>query len=265
MGRGILLLPLCQSPYKDFRVIFAMQTRFCAAVISLTVVSPSFAANLAVTETITTTKTVGGGDWYQLGGGNVASINSGGTLDLSGPAFESIIGQSGGGTLNINSGGAVTSTGATAGGIRFWIGNAAAGVGTVNLFDGGSFNGGSFTDFRLGRDNGSGIFNILGGTATIGDSTILFDRNNTDTANGTGTSYFNFSIGSTGSLTVTGATAATYEGWFTNGDLRHGGVNTGNFADHFAVTGSTLTAVPEPSAALLGLLGGLALRRQRRA
>ena len=93
---------------------------------------------------------------------------------------------------------------------------------------------------------------------------LHIDRDAADTADGNGTSYFNFTTGSTGSLAVASATATTYQDWFTAGELRHNGSTTGNFGDIFKVSGNVLTLVPEPSSALLGLVGmGLLLRRRR--
>jgi hypothetical protein len=70
----------------------------------------------------------------------------------------------------------------------------------------------------------------------------------------------------------TGATAsalAIYTMLWNQGVLQKDGANTGTFGDNFSYSGGatagTLTAIPEPSTALLGGLGMLALLRRRRA
>lgn len=239
--------------------------------------SLAHAANLAnaLGPTISTPQTVDGtgalSDYFQMGAGGLThptiTIANGGQLNLFAPEFETIIGQnvaSSTWTLNIETGGQLNS--GTAGNQNFFVGNnLITTTGIINL-NGGVFNGLTFTSFRLGRDNGNGIFNISAGTANIGVAPII-DRNAGNSANGTGTSYFNFTTGSTGTLAITGYDATSYETLFNNGDLRYGGsVGTaGTFGDFFEVNGNTLSVIPEPSAALLGGFGVLALLRRRRA
>jgi hypothetical protein len=79
------------------------------------------------------------------------------------------------------------------------------------------------------------------------------------------TSTINFIDNATASFTVAGYTQSDYEILWTDTVLKYNGGNTGTFSDHFQVTGSTLTAIPEPSTfALMGIvLGAFGLSRMR--
>ena len=214
--------------------------------------------------TLTTTLAVASGDYFQ-GKSQTLDINNGGTLLITDASYETIIQQTdpGTSTINVNIGGAIDASGSSGNkGLRFWVGNAnVSGIGILNL-NGGSIDTSPMiatNSFVLGSNEATGLFNITAGSATLGSLNF-----------GTGTGIVDFTTGSTGSLTVTGADLAFYEDLFINGELTHGGTNTGTFAENFNYTGGvggTLTAtsaVPEPSSAVLFSLGSFALILRRR-
>ncbi|MCC5846444.1 MAG: PEP-CTERM sorting domain-containing protein [Verrucomicrobia bacterium] len=204
------------------------------------------------------TITVVGGRTYNSGG--IYSL-SGGTLDTSAGNFTfaggAVFNQSGGTFTGNNffidnTGGAYNITGGTAifenlqnrfqGLINF---NAGAGSVTTDSF--GMTGGVSRVLFA----SGSKASFIIGAAPTFGN-----------TAN-----HFNFEDGSQASLTITGFTATDFENlWTTGSRLRFDGGNTGTFSEHFQVSGSTLTVIPEPGTlALFGLAGlALAISQRRR-
>ncbi|NWK55009.1 PEP-CTERM sorting domain-containing protein [Verrucomicrobiaceae bacterium N1E253] len=191
--------------------------------------------------------------------GETCTITTGGTLTFTTPNWETIlqagdISATGTTTINIETGGTMTWENATsANSTRLFLGNQTAGsTGIINL-NGGDFLGANLTEFILGRNDATGLFNISAGTAEFGN--LQF---------GSGTGTIDFTAGSTGSLTVTGYTQTDYETLWTDGNLTYGGAQSGTFADNFSVSGSTLTAVPEPSSAALLGLGGIALVLRRR-
>lgn len=103
-------------------------------------------------------------------------------------------------------------------------------------------------------NDGSIILGIGSGSFTTGDL-----RNLT-----AGSSVINFLSGSAASLTAPDIDFSTL---WSDGILQFDGANAGTFADHFVVSGDTLTVVPEPSAiaAFIGLAAlGLALWQRRR-
>lgn len=220
----------------------------------------SYGANVATGGNIVTT-TVGSGDWWQSVGQD-ATIGNGVTLSITNATWQTIIQQnsSATSTLTIETGGTLDFSGASGNGLNFFIGNGSTGTGILNL-NGGTINGASLTNFSLGRDGATaGILNISDGSATLGASTSNVYFNGTK-------GKINFTANSEGSLVITGADAAYYEGLYTNGNLSYDGSSAGAFSDHFTVNGSTLTAtaVPEASvSALFGLAGlSLLLRRRR--
>lgn len=115
----------------------------------------------------------------------------------------------------------------------------------------------------------SGHFNISGNTQ-VNDGSIVFGAGSgsfttPDLRNLTaGSSVINFLPGSLATMTATNIT--DYSTLWSIGILKYDGANLGTFADHFRVTGSTLSLVPEPStyALLLGFTAlGLILVRRR--
>lgn len=249
--------------------------RFIAIATSLLLAATTQAANVAISDVsnggpLTTTLTVASGNWYQPGVGSVTgtlNINSGGSIVFTNASFETIIQQNAAGTstININTGGSMDFSGAIGNGSTVFLGNnVATAIGIINL-QGGMLNGTNLTNIIFGRDGGTGQLNILAGAVILGDSTPLFDVTNAGLAFGTNNnSFINFSLGSTGTLAVTGANQTFYQSLWNSNDLRYGGTNTGLFSDHYQVTGNILSVIPEPSAALLGGLGLFGLLRRRR-
>jgi hypothetical protein len=235
--------------------------KFALAALSLSLVAATsaHAVNIATAlngTTVTTTVTAGAGDTFQMGSGESFTIGSSGTVDVQSGSNNTnmAIGQSStssvtvnGGTLNLN------------GPASLLFGNGASGNGTITLLD-GSLNINPGASLFVGRQGGTALITVSGGSASFG---ILpsFDV----VAGGlTGIGSLDFTTGSTGSLTITGASLAYYEGLYSGDDLTFEGVNGGTFGDIFTVSGETISLVPEPSSSALLGLGGLALILHRR-
>jgi hypothetical protein len=230
-----------------------MKKALITTALCLGLAGASQAANLAITGTLSSTLAIGGADYFSSAASGTLDITVGGNLVVTNAAFQTIIGQNGVGTftVNLNTGGIMDFSGASGNGRGFWLGNnKPTQTGILNI-NGGTFDGSGINDFILGRASATGIININAGTMSVG-TTFVFGTNN---VNGTGTGYLNFGAGSTGALTVTGANQTYYEGLWTAGRLKFDGANTGAFADHFSVTGATLTLAGDPEPSPLALSG----------
>ena len=193
----------------------------------------------------TGTTTFDRGDW------NIGK-SSAGTLTMNGGTITTnigvIIGQQRSGSLTINTGATYNNNG------KFYVGNGPGGNGTVNL-DGGTLAVAASTDDTVfGREGGTGLLSITAGTATF--SNLLTMSNGSIV----------FSNDSSGSLSIVGADLTYYSNLYTAGNLSRTG-GTGTFATDFNVSGTTLTAVPEPGT--YAMIGGILafayvmLRRRR--
>lgn len=128
-----------------------------------------------------------------------------------------------------------------------------------------TFTGGTVTAARLRLDGGAGM-GTIGGTATFNGTGI----GAAGTALGQIDGAVNFTLDWTGSLTAAGFDGT--ENWlaaFTAGGFTLDGnvINATSFGENFLVSnnGQTVSLIPEPSSALLGLLGtGLLFIRRRR-
>ncbi|WP_309380878.1 PEP-CTERM sorting domain-containing protein [Cerasicoccus frondis] len=113
------------------------------------------------------------------------------------------------------------------------------------------------------------IYNLSGGSVTATDLDVR-DRN-LDNSN-----YFNFTSGSTGQLTIVGASIFDFDAYITDGRIRlndNPNSDTGDFSVSSEVIGPdtfttlSLTTVPEPSSYALmagaAISGIILLRRQR--
>ncbi|MCC5849738.1 MAG: PEP-CTERM sorting domain-containing protein [Verrucomicrobia bacterium] len=135
--------------------------------------------------------------------------------------------------------------------------------------------GGSISANQIRNRDGSLLY-IESGSVTISGSTLNMNGgfttfglgNGTLTADGLssdGDSRINFLAGSGGALTIAGFASSNYETLWNQGRLQFDGGNTGTFSDHFQVSDSTLTVIPEPSTlVLLGITGLAWVVNQRR-
>ncbi|MBK1831085.1 hypothetical protein JIN77_10135 [Verrucomicrobiaceae bacterium R5-34] len=214
------------------------------------------AANVAASTSspITSTIVVGAGDsWEQNAGYEDFTVNTGGFLDATDSTGRFRIGVSTTGSLTID-GGAVT-IGTTD---TILLGNGhSTRTALIDVVSGSLTVEAGYNQFFIGRDDATGILRIQGGTTILGGMPTFDDV--------AGNGSIDFTSESTGSLTVAGADLAYYQGLYAGTDLTIDGVNTAAFGDVFSVTGSTITLVPEPSTALLGVasMGLMCLRRRR--
>jgi hypothetical protein len=144
-----------------------------------------------------------------------------------------------GGSLTIGAGATVAQTGFKAD---------AAGAGNVGFI----FNGGTTTapDFSLAASRTARFGGSSEGTVSLANlgTNITLD----------------WLANSLMTLSITGANQTFYEALWTSTTLKYNGGNMGAFSDNFQVSGTTLSLIPEPSAALLSALGVLGLLRRRR-
>lgn len=251
-------------------------------------------------------RTISNGGIYAIEGGSISLTkgiilgSGGGTFDVSGASTAVTLGED---LTTSGTGGIYTQSGGTVQAASLLYGN--SGSGTFTLSGGtftttgdstfrqaGSLNltGGSFTadstSFITLFGSGDQPFDatISGGSHDFGDFTLATSFNVLSaidiSLSGNGTvSAASFTDNTntgpwaidadgtwTGSLTIAGFTQADYENWYSNDNLRFEGSSVAPFADVFAVSGATLTLVPEPgTVALLGLgAAGLLLWHLRR-
>ena len=187
----------------------------------------------------------------------ITAVNGGGTFILLNQPTNNIIIQNTTATIDIEAGLFAVQR-------DTFLGNDGDGNLTFNLSGGVA----EFADtVGIGRDEATTLVTISGGEFNVGGA-LSFDvpggANGVRPGNGT----IDFTDGSTGTLTVEGADAATFEAFFDAGDITFDGGAAGTFGELFQVNGSTLSvvaAVPEPgSLALLGLCGLAAISRRRR-
>ncbi|HBR92687.1 MAG TPA: hypothetical protein DEA90_00805 [Opitutae bacterium] len=190
--------------------------------------------------------------------GNSTLTLDGGHLDID-SAETSYLGRGGAVTIHMNAGSSLE-LGGTA-----YLGYDSTVV--VNQNGGTTVVGGTMVlQWPYNADPSGNIFNLSAGTVTVGGLTV-------NDENGDSSNYFNFTSGSTGSLTITEA-GFDFESMVNAGEIRINGNATSVFAD-FAVDSSiggqtTLSLIPEPGAYAL-LTGVCALsaimlrRRERRA
>lgn len=134
-------------------------------------------------------------------------------------------------------------------------------------------NGTGFLYYALAGEMSVGVMKLTGGSQLYIENAVVSNTINTQMNDGTilfgagsgsfttpdlrnlvsGSSVINFLPGTLGSFTATNIT--DFEALWNNGILKYNGANSGAFADHFEVTGSTLTlagatppAVPSPTA-----------------
>lgn len=146
-----------------------------------------------------------------------------------------------------------------------------------------NISGGSITGRYIIANGATNIINISGGSLVLTDhpSTQHMGVANGGNLNISGSAVLDgtfatavvqtggnidIATGWTGSWTYNGNDLATWETLFTSGNITSGGatIDAGTFNSNYAVTGNTLTAIPEPSSTALLGLGTLALLLRRR-
>lgn len=209
----------------------------------VTVIADAVFTTADVSFTVTGDKNfkIDDGATLSLQGGTINHNPSAGwdTFEIRGSGAGSIV-EVAGGTLNITEG-------------KLEIGSNTWESGALNLIS-GSINVTGIGTFKIGSSSGSGDINISGGTAS-------FSMKPTIGANGA----IDFDANNLGTMTITGADEAYYQGLYAAGTLTHGGVGGGVFTENFNVTGSTITAIPEPATlGMVAAFGGAMLFIRRK-
>lgn len=187
--------------------------------------------------------------------GNSTLTLDGGHLDVD-LTQTSYFGRGGEVTLNMNAGSTVDFVDSV------YVGYDSKGV--VNQAGGSLVVGGTLTLQYLYNAYPSGnIYNLTAGAVTLGGLTVN-DRNDDDS------NYFNFTTGSTGSLTIVGAASNYFDAFIAAGEIRINDATSTLAAfnvDTSVIGQATLSLVPEPStyALIAGLcaLGSIMIRRRR--
>ncbi len=187
-------------------------------------------------------------------GDSVLTLN-GGHLEVD-SAETSYIGRGGAVTMHMNAESSISFGGAV------YMGYDSAVV--VNQAAGSMAVAGTLTlQYRYNIDPSGNIYNLTGGTVTAGSLTVN-DENDDDS------NFFNFTTGSTGSLTITQA-LFDFETMIDAGEIRINGLAVASDSGAFTYTDGTglrtLSLVPEPSsyALIAGFLalGSIMIRRRR--
>ncbi len=144
--------------------------------------------------------------------------------------------------------------------------------GTILTFQGGSFtrqasvqsiSGASTITFSSGTANFTGV---SGGLELSGCSSLEISGGgvSTNTFVANDTSFANFPLSSTGTLTITGAIKSDFETLYSAGAILYAGSNSGDFDTNFIYGESSIAAVPEPATVSLLALGGIAMLKRRK-
>ena len=158
--------------------------------------------------------------------GDVVVVNVlGGTLQFDNN-WGVILGQRSSGTLNIDGGNFVQVNDK-----NFMVGNRNEGgdipaSGTINLLSGSLVVAAFTAEFEIGREAGTGIVNISGGTANFAKAPDFAISPYREVY---GSGSINFPAGSTGSLTIAGADYTYYSEIYAAGNLTYDGSNASAF------------------------------------
>jgi hypothetical protein len=203
----------------------------------------------------------GSGVALRYGDGSI-TLNSG-HLDIEYGNISYLGRASGAGTININSGSTATFAGSLSLGYTTQ-------QGFVNQMGGSMDIGGTLylqvnASFAPDGPISGNVYTLSGGSVTAGDLNVSPQGGTTD--------YFNFTTGSTGTLTIT-QSSFDFASYIADGEIRLNGNANSDYDDFVVTTGSTegtdwtrLALIPEPStSALLASLSALTaimLRRRR--
>ncbi len=226
------------------------------------------------------------GSMTSAGAWNDNKINGGTILDLQGGNY------SHSGAQQINDGASVLGSGADVyfqwtvpfydAGVTFDVSAGTVSVRSFSANNGSNLNtinisGGTLTSSTQSATklNGNVEFNVSGGTfttdwmgalATATGTTYNVSGGDIVTAvyEANGKANIDFTTGSTGTFTLTGADQAAFETLYAAGSLLYNGSNAATFGDVFSVSESTVSVVPEPATMSLLALGGMAMLKRRK-